>query len=361
MKRKEKKQLAVAAGAGVLLLLLTGFLPGGKDKKKPSKCDPSPFEFDTVTVHTAITAAIADGMRSKTSVAEYVADELFAVDPETGSTMAWPPTADASSGQVCVWQLLLAEIDIHMDDNNIPPWPPCPPGTELEDGVCQLIGGIDLDPWLNPSKWPLSGTFIQVEGGDTFLGTASASEDRRSIVYATLLSTAYQAVIDNGGSADEATAFAQSIANDPGARVDYLNLIFCSPWNDALYGTFGYDPSKIGEFSSPMGRAIRLLPYHYDNLQAISESRTPHRNIHMSESSGDEGGTRVESGGNSLEFLWLPKLNPVMLLDGVISTEGMDWDDGSSMIMPPPIVQNLGIASVPSGMWGCEGAPQVEY
>lgn len=359
--RAKTTTVLAAAAAGILLLFATGATAGGTDKKKKPKCDPSPFVVEVAAIKLAIVEAVAAGMRENATVAAHAAESLYIVDPSNDAPLSWPPQEGASEGQRCVWSIILAQVDIYLNENGIPPWPACPAGSEIQDGQCLPVGGIDLDPWLNPSKWPQSGTFIQVEKGDTFLGSSSPTPNRRSIVYSTLLSTAHQAAIDDGASAEAATEFAQGIANDPSARVEYLTLIYCSPWNDALYGTFGYDPALIGDFDSPVGRAIRLLPYHFDNYKRIIHGQSPRRNIHKGSAPGDKSGTRISSAGKSLELLWLPELNPEFLLaDGTITTQGMTWEDGSSRIMPPPIVEVLGVEDVPPGMWGCLGE-QSEY
>lgn len=347
----------IALGLGLLAMLGMG-----KARAKPVEdCDPGPFRFNPKDVQDAIKAALDDGMRNDMRIATHVARSMWAEHPDTGAPMVWPPPPSASEYQRCAWTLVLSQIDIYKKEHGIPPFPPCPDDTELQDGVCDPVGPdpVDISPWLNDDPtWPLPGTFYQVEGGDIFLGENPG--DSHSIVYSTLLSAAYHAAKTVGGvSDDEARDFAQSVAFDEGKRLDYYTLILCSPWNDAVYGTYGYgDP--IGPFDSPMNRAIRLLPIHADNFERISAGLAPWRNIQIGNAGtpGDGSGGPMDDNHKSFELLWLPAINLEVLWSSngeAITTEGMTWEDGSNMLMPPPVVAVLGAENVPPGTWGCTG------
>jgi hypothetical protein len=219
---------------------------------------------------------------------------------------------------------------------------------------------IDLDPWLNEDPyWPMPETFYEIEVGDRFLGENTDSS--HGIVYSVLLSAAYAAAIEVGGVGPSAAQqFALSVATNVNARLDYLDLIYCSPWNDSLYGTYGYDVDLIGSFDSPAGRSIRLLPVHYDNFERISQGLAPRRNVRLGtlENKGDRSGTPMDENQNSFELLWLPGLNLNVLWESqgeTITTQGLTWEDGSNKLMPPPVVAQLSAIGVPSGQWGCSG------
>ncbi len=354
----KKGPLVIAAGIGILALLM-----GGKAKAttKPTSCDAGPFKFDAAYLPVLFAAAIEAGMRDDNTITAHVATTLWATHPTTGDPLRWPIVPGADTHQMCVWKLLLEQLAIFKTDGGFPPYPPCPAGSVLENGVCTPEGltPVDLDPWLNEDPtWPLPGSFYQVVSGDIFLGENPGTS--HSIVYSTLLSAAYHTAKTVGGATDnEAKDFAQHVAFNEGLRLDYYTLILCSPWNDALYATYGYG-AAIGSFDSPMNRAIRLMPSHPDNITRIRAGLPPSRNISMGNASspGDGSGKPVDSGKRNLELLWLPAINLQTLWESggdMITTEGMDWDDGTTMLMPPPIVADLGADNVPKGTWGCTG------
>lgn len=324
---------------------------------EPEGCDPGTYLYVPGDVIASIYDAIDDGMRTDMKVAVWVATDIWPND-------AWPPYPGASAHQKCAWSMLVAEIERVKIDEGIPPWPDCDGDETVLDGECVGPQPIPLDPWLNEDpKWPLPGTFYEVEAGDILLGTNPGGA--HSIVYSTLLSAAYKVAVEIGNLEHEAAiAFAQSVAYDPEARLDYMYLILCSPWNDALYGTHGYDAAYIGNFDSNSGRALRLQGMHYDNYDRIRQGIPPKRNIRLGNPStpGDKSGTPMNGAQLSYEFLWLPAINLQKLWSSQgqdITTEGMEWEDGSTVLMPPPIVANLLPQNVPAGLWGCTGDYQL--
>ena len=58
-------------------------------------------------------------------------------------------------------------------------------------------------------------------------------------------------------------------------------------------------------------------------------------------------------------YIWLPKINLQRLWDSggtEVTTEGIQWEDGSNGIMPPPQVLAYGVENVPEAVsWGCLG------
>lgn len=210
--------------------------------------------------------------------------------------------------------------------------------------------------WEHPDNYPTAGLFYRVEDGARFFGQGS----RKNIAWAALYEAAYQAAIEEGGVSDaEARTFASSIAGNSKKRSAYTTLILCSPWNDALYGTYGFGK---GAWEGPHGRSIRLMPYHASNRQRIRDRLPPIRNIQMrTPADKKKGNARAISAEhrNTWEFLWLPPLNLKRLWEqGTIGTQGLEWEDGSNMLWPPPMIANLGIETMePVGdrEFGCLG------
>jgi len=193
----------------------------------------------------------------------------------------------------------------------------------------------------HPTNYPTPGTFHRVQWGDIFGGQGSA----KNLAWACLYEAGYAAAVEVGGANDEeARAFAKSIASKGANRAKYRDLIQCSAWNDVLYGTWGYgsDPQP-----GPHGRAITLLPIHADNRERILSRESPIRNIHMRKAS-DKGKGNAHAIDpeyrDGYEYLWMPALNLVALWEQRrITSEGMTWDDGSSMMNPPPEIWDLGV------------------
>ncbi len=231
-------------------------------------------------------------------------------------------------------------------DRDFAPW--VPPGEDP----------INPADWEHPDNYPTPGKFHQVVWGDMFFGTGSA----HNIAWAAIYEAAYQAAVEVGGVDDaEARAFAKSIAGKSSNRGRYTTLIQCSPWNDALYGTWGYKSGK--SYPGPHGRAIRMLPDHPPNRDYIMLQRKPPlRNVQM-RNPNDKGkgnaGAVDEQYAETWEYLWLPPLNLERLWNNrELTTEGVAWEDGSSVMLPPPPIWNLGIdvLSDPGlDAYGCPG------
>jgi len=342
----------VATAGGVALLLFA--LGGGKKKKKG--CPP--FEYDAAKVQLAIGSAMASGIRSHVAIATTVARATWPVHPKSKQPIVWPPVQGSPKEVVCVWEMLLAQIS---SDRT-----PCPEGTTLsEDGErCDpdvTVHGFDVTPYETPpeSDYPTPGTLVQIRKDDILEGTASANNKskhaERSIAYTTLLSAGYIAARDAGEDDAAAKQFARLVANNASNRHDYFQLIQCSPWNDALYTTYGYGPQAM---PSPVGRALRFLPQHDDNRARIIMGQAPRRATKLGAPSDQKKGNGSGT-GRSFEYLWLPKINLEILFKSggtTITTQGVSWDDGSNGIMPPPEILQFGVDNVPNSVsWGCLG------
>lgn len=223
------------------------------------------------------------------------------------------------------------------------PTEPADPGSDVPFAPFTPPGE---DPWNptvyeHPENYPTPGRFHQVVSGDIFFGKGS----RHNLAWAALYEAAYQAAIEVGEvSDDEARAFAKLTAGKGSNRVKYTDLILCSPFNDMLYGTYGYGKqAHVG----PHGRSIRMMPYHADNRALILQRQPPVRNIQMrSPNDAKKGNARAVSSElrETWEYLWLPPLNLQALWEtGQITTEGLAWEDGSSMMWAPPEISNLGV------------------
>lgn len=202
----------------------------------------------------------------------------------------------------------------------------------------------DIQPWINDTPWP--GHLYQVRPGDTFFGD-------NGICARALYQATFEAGLASGMTTAKAQARAVAVAADTSNRVDYLNAIQCSPWNDALYGTWGYG-SKA--WPSAHGRAIRMLAYHDANYDRLFDGEAPRRLI--ADGKPADAGTGTGTGaGSTLELLWLPPLKASSLLDPnrtrQVDVEDMTWPDGSSTIDPPPAISDLGIDGAPGRPWGC--------
>ena len=220
------------------------------------------------------------------------------------------------------------------------PREPAPPGAPARPDLSNI-----------ESSEPAAGYYYQVRRGDTFGGTR-----RQSIAYQALYAAALKAAEQMGDADPE--AFAKRIAGSGSNRVKYIDLILCAGPNDLLYGTYGYgEKARPG----PHGRSITLRPLHPDNRSLIASGEQPLRNITMLSPDERKAGKRARAVdrefSEGFEYLWLPPLEPTALYErGQITTEGLTWPDGTSMMWPPPEVQALGFGVFDDpglSMYGC--------
>ncbi|MCX4244214.1 hypothetical protein [Paraliomyxa miuraensis] len=222
-------------------------------------------------------------------------------------------------------------IDTPEDDDPVLPEPDDefdPPWSEL------------LDPY------PRGGTFYPVVENDRFGGTNSTY----SIAYRYLLSEAYLAASEVGGlDHEDASAWALAIAKQDKLRLRIIDLIQCSGWNDAMYGA---NPVTVSH-ASKNGRSILLRPVHGPTAERIEDRFAPFRNITMA-------GNPADGSYRDYELLWMPPIDREVLWESagqVLTTTGMEWDDGSSMENPPPWVMWLGIDDLSGALVGDFGCP----
>lgn len=135
-------------------------------------------------------------------------------------------------------------------------------------------------------------------------------------------------------------------------RFDAYQLLLCSWWNDALYGTYGYGSQSLPGLH---GRAIRLLPQNADNLALLRRGESPRRTVSVGvPSDRGSGNSRRIGPGNSFELLWIPPLDLESLSRGLIQLAPGNWADGTSLANPPPSVTNLEVITDDTE-YGCDG------
>lgn len=202
-------------------------------------------------------------------------------------------------------------------------------------------------PWEDlVVTYPRGGVFYPVVKDDRFGGTSST----RSIAYRFLLSEAYAAAREVGELVhDEAVAWALAVAKQDKLRLRVIDLVQCSGWNDAMYGTGPVRQSH----ASQHGRSILLWPVHGPTAARLAEGLVPLRNVRMD-------GNPADPGLHHFELLWMPAIDRAVLWESggqAITTTAMVWDDGTSMENPPPWVMALGIADESGALVGSFGCP----
>lgn len=383
------KNRRVWAGVGAALFGLLGLTlaatasaaePDDPSGREPN-LDPLDPDPDAPGMRKRIDQTICDcideGVAGDAALQRCVVAILWPDDP-------WPPVSGDHRSRARAWSLVAERITSYIqaalegtgkkwcenarvtkfalpdppdDPPDDPPGPPTPPRSDFPPIFEPK--GVDLAPWESPDNYPRPEIFHSVVSGDIFLGTDS----NRSIVYRALLSGAYQAAIDGGAADNAARTFAQSIANNPSKRMDYYNLILCSPWNDAVSGTWGYGEQAL---PGPHGRAIRMLKFHPDNRKRLTEGLPAMRNIERGDPSWRqqqpprEAKAIWQDAAVAFEYLWLPGIDlDALWSQSVIRESPEPWGNGDSRIMPPPAVTALGFSNVPPGVYGCPGLPTV--
>lgn len=231
-----------------------------------------------------------------------------------------------------------------------PPRPPAPnpdPGPGPQPSPPPTPTPEHLAPWIAPQ--PAPGRLYQVVAGDEFFGDAKTG----GIVARALHAAVLEAAAASGMTQAKALQLAAVVAADAQARVEYLQAIQCSPWNDALYGTWRHSSAYPGAH----GRIVTLTPKHDAVYDRLLDGEAPRRTVHLGKPA-DVGTTKSPGGvGSRLPLVWLPVLDAEALLDpnrsNPVNADGMSWPNGSSTYDPPPFIANLGIDGAPGQPWGC--------
>jgi hypothetical protein len=217
-----------------------------------------------------------------------------------------------------------------------------------DDGDSKTIEPKAVDMNALTRLDPTPGSFYQVREGDSFLGD-------QGIVAQALYRAVIVAAQAKGWSKAKAQSRAVALAADAKARVAYLHVIQCSPWNDALYGTWGYGKHAM---PAPHGRAIRLVPKHDRVYDRLADGQSPIRTLDWG-APADKGTGSATGAGDAYELLWLPPLRSDALLDvnrqQQVVADGLVWPGGLTKYNPPLSVLMLAIVNVPPPPWGCEG------
>jgi hypothetical protein len=143
----------------------------------------------------------------------------------------------------------------------------------------------------------------------------------------------------------------RALGDIPDAMVlAYVDLIACSPWNDAAYGTNNVQLVGGSPGRGPHGRGINMNPRHRDNVAELAAGNPAVRSTFLN---GIEDAN--VPGADKWAQLWLPPIRLDLLELGSVSTLGHTWSTGDSVIVPPPVVWNHGVAAAvsPPGGWGC--------
>lgn len=279
----------------------------------------------------------------------------------------------------------------------------CPPG-QVRNAAGQCVPIVIVDPIdINPpgdiddiiKPYPEGANFYQVKKGDwPGYGTSGAtipSDYNKGLPVAGFLvrREMFLAAKEFGGLSNEAALvfvnnnLGGSKLISPGNRT--LDIILCSAFNDACYGTWGYCgdiainngkcPSTMRNHPGPSGRAIRLLTSHPNNIKRIRDGKAVARYVGIGNpaNAGDASSSNKTGQKGYYPALWMPKLDRQRLYESTLASNGFaqqieveaspeTWDDGTSMSSPPPwvmrdgqILDYSGTLTLP-GAYGCAGS-----
>jgi hypothetical protein len=219
-----------------------------------------------------------------------------------------------------------------------------PTDPDAPDPVEPPVEPSNIDDFIRPD-YTKDGTVFQVQQGWIFGGVGS-----KRILFQAIADKAYRVAIEHGKGHDEALAYAQSIAGNQQNRNAYFRAILCEPFNDRLYGTYGYGEVAI---PGPNGRSIRLLPQHADNIARMRAGESPIRSIRLrTPQDAGKGNAFAFPGAPSghLEAIYLPLINGAYM-----------WATGGIAIVNdsfPKAIADLGwlnrSGQLPASIeWGC--------
>jgi hypothetical protein len=255
-----------------------------------------------------------------------------------------------------------------------PPDLSCPPGQHRERDACVADevkpNPSDIDDLIKTV--PIGGHFYRVKYGDwPGYGSAKiATNPAQGLGIATMLvrREAFEAAKEFGGLSDEAAwiwvnnIMGGSKVISPGNKT--LNVILCSAFNDACYGTWGYCgdiaiqkgkcPAVQRNHPGPHGRAIRLLKQHPDNIARVKQGQGVARYVTVGTAANAGDGSSANKTGRKPQVypqLWMPKLDRARLwatgANGFpqnieIEASPETWDDSSPQSSPPPFIMRGG-------------------
>jgi hypothetical protein len=195
----------------------------------------------------------------------------------------------------------------------------CPDGSVRDEasGLCipkdgpvpepELPDVGDVDAILD--DYPTDNAFFKVSSGWIFSGVPSSSNPKR-ILYDAIAQRAFLVGRNTlGMNDDQARAYGKSVASQQSNRSALMSGIQREPWNDQLYGTYGY--SSLAAPDACTGRAIRLLPQHADNAQRMRDGLAPIRSIQLRTPNDKKKGNGLAAPGapkGNFEVIWI---NPI--------------------------------------------------
>jgi hypothetical protein len=235
-------------------------------------------------------------------------------------------------------------------------WQPAPFG---EGGSC--IPDVDPGDFADYLKnYPTDGAFYQVKAGD-FPGWATSGMQTKSVVQNMFGSALMLAAREYGGLSPEAAlAWANTRRKSTAATNMLLNAVWCSAWNDMLYGTYGYQSQGVSRnHPGKHGRAIRFLKQHANNVLRLEQGLRPARTVGMGspQTAGNAGsvaqGSASPGGKTSYPLLWLPGLDRERLWQ----SDGQDIRFDPDKALPPDFIWDRGIENLSDAnlqAYGCD-------
>jgi hypothetical protein len=297
------KKKAVAAGIALAGLgLLFSRSASAKPSAKKATCPPFPV-INRVRVIKIAEQAISGGMTGVERVAAFVGQQMFPIDPATNEPVGWPMQApftlpvNATEHAQCLYDELIliitTGIDVPIDPNE-----PQSPAKVFNDLI---------------SSDPTPGKFWKIKKGWTAAGVGS----NRML---------YQAL----------RKISPTAAKDGKRRLDYLDCVTRSGWNQQYYGvpeaTRNAWPQKTQNNWPPMysfdGFSMwpAFMPWHQDAIAEIVNGRLPERRI-------GPAGERIQGGTYGL--LWLPPVDTDTLVQMGQVACNLTHPDGSPAMDPP--------------------------
>ena len=215
-----------------------------------------------------------------------------------------------------------------------------PLGTESDGSPIGLSIGwarpeVEIAPIravFEPSEWiessPKLGRFVALDRKVTIEKIA------REMVRQVAMQAGERRKLDRS----EVKQWADDMARDGALVRAAEDLLHASGWNDETAG------SPQAERKGPHGRGIDPRGVHDDQGAILARGGTPRRNL-------DASGRVVSPSRRARPLVWVPALNPdtfgAVILDGLkgepVTSQGMEWDDGSAASWPPPVVTSRGV------------------
>lgn len=284
--------------------IIAAFILTRKPKKKSSKKSKGkscpPFgPIDAAAVKEVAEQGIANGLSGVGQVSSYVGQTLYPKDVNN-KAIAWPKSspwelsASAPEPVVCLYAEIKSVVA------NLPmPVGPEPGPKKPSDVLTDLL-----------STTPALGKYYMIKNGDVALGGQG------------VLAKALNAALPGAGTSANRLALLK-LMTSPGT------------WNRDLYGRTKNTnnwPAYTNNEGQNLGAA--WLPRHQSAISKIAAGKMPQRNISLT-------GSKLGS-GSSYALLWIPPLDLDALQDlNVVTDGGMTWDDGSSILNPPPELLSL--------------------